>query len=93
VLWGVTSDAQSRDVRAAVSRHTGIESIFVTPHDFDAMRKAVQANTFLSDLDSKNSITKEFEAIAKMIYQNLNLQSKTKLGNSKPKWNLLKRTA
>jgi len=93
VLWGVTGDAQSRDVRAAVSRHTGIESVFVTPHDFDAMRKAVQLNTFISDIDPKNSITKAFEAIAKMIYQNLNAKSETQLRNSKPKWNPLKRAA
>lgn len=93
VLWGVTSDAQRKEVRAAVSRHTGIESIFETSYDFDAMRKAVSQNTFISNLDSKNSIAKEFESISKMLSQNLELQSQFKLRTQKPKRNLLKRAA
>lgn len=93
LLWGVTSDSQRKDIRAAVSRHTGIESIFETPHDFDAMRKAVQQNTFIGSLDSKNSITKEFESISKIIHQNLDLQSKTNNRNQKPKRISLKRAA
>jgi hypothetical protein len=92
LLWGVATDSQSKDVRAAVSRHTGIESIFETVHDFQVMRDALQQNTFVSKLDAKNSITKEFEVIANMIYQNLELQNKTPL-RSKPKRSLLKRAA
>jgi hypothetical protein len=49
VLWGVTSEAQSKDLRAAVSRHTGIESIFETIHDFQVMRDALQQNTFVGN--------------------------------------------
>ena len=92
LLWGVVSDSQSKDVRAAVSRHTGIESIFETSYDFEIMRNAVKNSGFVSKLDSKNSISKEFELIAKMIYQNLEMQNKTPL-QSKPKRSLLKRAA
>lgn len=93
LLWGVTSDSQSKDVRAAVSRHTGIESMFHTPYDFDAMRKAVQQSTFIGSLDSKNSIAKEFESISKIIHQNFDLQSKTNNRNQKSKRISLKRAA
>lgn len=92
LLWGVVSDSQSKDVRSAVSRHTGIESIFETSYDFEIMRKAVKNSGFVSKLDSKNSISKEFELIATMIYQNLEMQNKTPL-QSKPKRSLLKRAA
>jgi MinD-like ATPase involved in chromosome partitioning or flagellar assembly len=92
LLWGVVNESQSKDVRAAVSRHTGIESIFETIHDFQTMRDALQQNTFVGKLDSKNAITKEFEAIASLIHRNLELQNKTPL-RSKPKWSLLKRAA
>jgi hypothetical protein len=92
LLWGVATDSQSKDVRAAVSRHTGIESIFETACDFEVTRNALQQNTFVSKLDAKNAITKEFEAIAKMIYQNMELHNKTPL-RSKPKRSLLKRAA
>lgn len=92
LLWGVATDSQSKDVRAAVSRHTGIESIFETAYDFEITRNALLQNTFVSKLDAKHSITKEFEAIANMIYQNLELQNKTPL-RAKPKRSLLKRAA
>jgi MinD-like ATPase involved in chromosome partitioning or flagellar assembly len=92
LLWGVVNESQSKDVRAAVSRHTGIESIFETAHDFQVMREALQQNTFVGKLESKNAITKEFEAIASLIYRNLELQNKTPL-RSKPKRSLLKRAA
>jgi Flp pilus assembly CpaE family ATPase len=92
LLWGVVTDSQSKDVRAAVSRHTGIESIFETAYDFEVTRNALAQNTFVSKLEAKNSITKEFEAIANMIYRNLELQNKTPL-RSKPKRSLLKRAA
>jgi MinD-like ATPase involved in chromosome partitioning or flagellar assembly len=92
LLWGVVNESQSKDVRAAVSRHTGIESIFETIHDFQTMRDALKQNTFVGKLDSKNAITKEFEAIARLIYRNLELQNKTPL-QSKPKRSLLKRAA
>jgi MinD-like ATPase involved in chromosome partitioning or flagellar assembly len=92
LLWGVVNESQSKDVRAAVSRHTGIESIFETAHDFQVMRDALQQNTFVSKLESKNAIAKEFEAIASLIYRNLELQNKTPL-RSKPKRSLLKRAA
>jgi len=92
LLWGVVNDAQSKDVRAAVSRHTGIESIFETSYDFDIARKALQHRSFVSKLDSKNVIAKEFEAIATMIHKHLEQQNKTPL-QSKPKRSLLKRAA
>jgi MinD-like ATPase involved in chromosome partitioning or flagellar assembly len=93
LLWGVTSDAQSKDVRAAVSRHTGITSIFETSHDFEVTRKALNQNTFIGKLDPKNSITKEFESISQMIYRNLDLQNQTQIQTRKPRRNLLKRAA
>ena len=92
LLWGALNEAQSKDVRAAVSRHTGIESIFETAYDFEVMRDALQQNTFVGKLESKNAITREFEAIASLIYRNLELQNKTPL-RSKPKRSLLKRAA
>jgi MinD-like ATPase involved in chromosome partitioning or flagellar assembly len=92
VLWGVTSEAQSKDVRTAVSRHTGIESIFETDYDFELTRKALSQNTFVGKFDSKHEISKTFEAISNLIMQNVELQSKTPL-RSKPKRSLLKRAA
>jgi MinD-like ATPase involved in chromosome partitioning or flagellar assembly len=92
VLWGVTSEAQSKDVRVAVSRHTGIESIFETDYDFELTRKALSQNTFVGKLDSKHEISKTFETISNLIIQNVELQSKTPL-RSKPKRSLLKRAA
>lgn len=93
LLWGVTSEAQSKDVRAAVSRHTGIESIYETAHDFEITRKALTHNTFVSKLDSKHAISKEFEAIAKQIYLSLDLQVEAQIIPQKSKRNLLKRAA
>ena len=92
LLWGIVNDAQSKDVRAAVSRHTGIESIFETSYDFEITRKALQHGSFVSKLDSKNVIAKEFEAIATMIHKDLEDQNKTPL-QLKPKRSLLKRAA
>jgi MinD-like ATPase involved in chromosome partitioning or flagellar assembly len=92
LLWGVVNESQSKDVRSAVSRHTGIESIFETAHDFQVMRDALQQNTFVSKLESKNAIAKEFKAIASLIYRNLELQNKTPL-RLQPKRSLLKRAA
>lgn len=92
LLWGVTSEAHSKDIRAAVSRHTGIESIFETAFDFEATRKSLQNNTVIGYLEPKHAIAKEFEAIAKLIYQRVELQNKTPL-RSKPKRSLLKRAA
>jgi hypothetical protein len=93
LLWGVTSEAQSKDVRAAVSRHTGIESIYETAHDFEITRKALKQNTFVSKLDSKHAISKEFETIAKQIYLSLDLQIKAQSIPQKSKRYLLKRAA
>ena len=92
LLWGVVNDSQSKDIRSAVSRHTGIESIFETAYDFEITRKALQQNKFISKLDSKNLISKEFELIATMISQNPAMQNKTPL-RLKPKRSLLKRAA
>lgn len=83
LLWGITSEAQSKDVRAAVSRHTGIESIFDTAYDFGITRKALERNRFIGELDSKNSITKEFEQLAKLINQNHEVQGVARIQKSK----------
>jgi MinD-like ATPase involved in chromosome partitioning or flagellar assembly len=91
LLWGITSRAQGKDVRSAVSRHTGIESIFETSYDFEVMRKALHQNTFVGELDSRHAISKEFESLAKMIYQNLELKRETHV--QKPRRALLKRAA
>jgi MinD-like ATPase involved in chromosome partitioning or flagellar assembly len=92
LLWGVTSESQSKDVRAAVSRHTGIESIFESAYDFEVTRKSLHNNTFVSQLEPKHAIAKEFEALAKRIYQNVEVQNKTPL-RSKPMRSLFKRAA
>lgn len=93
VLWGVTSDSQNKDVRSAISRHTGIESIYATEYDFDIMRKVLAKNTFIGCIDSKNSIAKEFESLSKMLYQRKVLQSQAKIRVQKSRRNLLKRAA
>jgi len=93
VLWGVTSDSQRKEVRAAVSRHTGIESIFETAYDFDVMRKALAKNTFVGFIDSKNSIAKEFESLSKLLYQRLELHGKSINHAQKIKRSSLKRVA
>ena len=92
LLWGVTSESQSKDIRAAVSRHTGIESIFETAYDFEVTRKSLQQSTVIGCLEPKHAIAKEFEAIAKLIYQSVELQNKTPL-RSKPMRSLFKRAA
>lgn len=92
VLWGLTGNAQSKNVRGAVSRHTGIESIFEISNDFDATQKALQHNTFVGSQDSKHAISKEFQELAKVIQQKHELHSKTPL-RLKPKRSLLKRAA
>jgi MinD-like ATPase involved in chromosome partitioning or flagellar assembly len=92
LLWGLTGTLQSKNVRDAVSRHTGIESIFETTYDFDVTQKALQQNTFVSSIDSKHSIAREFEELSNVIFQKLELQSKTPL-RLKPKRSLLKRAA
>jgi len=93
VLWGVTNESQRKEIRAAVSRHTGIESIFETTYDFEITRKALQKNTFVSNLNSKHVIAKEFEILSKVLYQNLELQSLAKFRVQKLRRNLLKRAA
>jgi MinD-like ATPase involved in chromosome partitioning or flagellar assembly len=93
VLWGVTSESERNDIRAAVSRHTGIESIFETTYDFEITRQALNKNTFISNLNPKHSITKEFESLSKMLYQNLDLQNFAKVSTQKPRRSLLKRAA
>ena len=92
LLWGLTGRLQSKNVRDAVSRHTGIESIFETTYDFDVTQKALQQNSFVSSIDSKHPIATEFEELSKVIFQRLELQSKTPL-RLKPKRSLLKRAA
>lgn len=93
LLWGVSSEAHSKDVRTAVSRHTGIASIFDTSHNFEITSKALKQNTFISKLDPKNEVTKDFESISKLIYQDLNIQSQTQMSSRKPIRSLLKRAA
>jgi Flp pilus assembly CpaE family ATPase len=93
LLWGITSQAQSKDVRSAVTRHTGLESIFETEYDFNTLRKALEQNTFVGKLDAKNSITKEFESIASPIFQNLAAKSRSQSATTRTRRNLLKRVA
>jgi len=93
LLWGVTNESEIKDMRAAVSRHTGIESIFETAYDFEITRKALAKTTFISKLDSKNSIAKEFERISRMIYGNLNLQSQIQVSAPRQRRSLIRRAA
>jgi Flp pilus assembly CpaE family ATPase len=92
LLWGVVNESQSKDVKAAVSRHTGIESIFETTYDFEVTREALRQSSFIGKLDSKNAIAKQFEEMSRLIQRNLEVQSKTPL-QLKPKRSLLKRAA
>ena len=93
LLWGVTSEAHRKDVKAAVSRHTGIASIFDTSHNFEITSKALKQNTFISKLDPKTEVTKEFESISKIIYQDLDIQIPIQISSRKPIRSLLKRAA
>lgn len=91
LLWGVTSQAQSKDVRAAVSRHTGLESIYETQYDFQAMQKALAQCTFVGRLDAKHAIAKEFELLATTIFKSVEVQKQS--FTVKTRRNLLKRVA
>ena len=91
LLWGVTSEAHGKDVRLAVSRHTGIESIYESAYDFEIMSKAVRQSTFVGALERKNSISRTFESMAQMIYQELEIENITRF--QKPRRGFLKRAA
>lgn len=93
LLWGVMNDSDSKDIRAAVSRHTGIESIFETAYDFELTRKALAKTSFISKLDSKSAIAKEFERISKMLYEDLNLQSQIQVRTPRSRRSLIRRAA
>jgi hypothetical protein len=91
LLWGVTSQAQSKDVRAAVSRHTGLESIYETQYDFQAMQKALAQNTFVGKIEAKHAIAKEFEFLATTIFKSVEVQKQS--FTLKTRRNLLNRVA
>jgi hypothetical protein len=67
LLWGITSEAQARDIKSAVSRHTGIESVTCIGLDWELSRQALQRTTFMSALNPRSEISLQYQGLAKLI--------------------------
>ena len=67
LLWGITSEAQARDIKSAVSRHTGIESVTCIGLDWELSRQALQRTTFMSDINPRSEISLQYQGLAKLI--------------------------
>jgi MinD-like ATPase involved in chromosome partitioning or flagellar assembly len=87
LLWGIMNEAQARDIKNAVTRHTGIESVSCIDLDWDLSRKALQQTTFMSALNPRSEVSVQYQGLAKLIATDLKL-SQT-LGSVTP---LTKRT-
>jgi MinD-like ATPase involved in chromosome partitioning or flagellar assembly len=87
LLWGIMNEAQARDIKNAVTRHTGIESVSCIDLDWELSRKALQQTTFMSALNPRSEVSVQYQGLAKLIATDLKL-SQT-LGSVTP---LTKRT-
>lgn len=67
LLWGITDEAQARDIKSAVSRHTGIESVTCIGFDWELSRQALQRTTFMSAIDPRSEISLQYQGLAKLI--------------------------
>lgn len=67
LLWGVTNESQVRDVKNAVTRHTGIESVTCIAHDWELSRKALQHTTFMGELNPRGETSLAYQGLAKLI--------------------------
>ena len=67
LLWGITSEAQAREIKSAVSRHTGIESVTCIGLDWELSRQALQRTTFMSDINPRSEISLQYQGLAKLI--------------------------
>lgn len=67
LLWGITSEAQARDIKNAVSRHTGIESVTYIGLDWELSRQALQRSTFMSAINPRSEISLQYQGLAKLI--------------------------
>lgn len=67
LLWGITSEAQARDIKSAVSRHTGIESVTCIGLDWELSRQALQQTTFMSAINPRSEISLQYQGLAKLI--------------------------
>ena len=67
LLWGITNEAQARDIKSAVSRHTGIESVTCIGLDWELSRQALQRTTFMSALNPRSEISLQYQGLAKLI--------------------------
>ena len=67
LLWGITNEAQARDIKSAVSRHTGIESVTCIGLDWELSRQALQRTTFMSAINPRSEISLQYQGLAKLI--------------------------
>jgi MinD-like ATPase involved in chromosome partitioning or flagellar assembly len=67
LLWGIMNEAQARDIKNAVTRHTGIESVSCIDLDWDLSRKALQQTTFMSALNPRSEVSVQYQGLAKLI--------------------------
>ena len=67
LLWGITSEAQARDIKSAVSRHTGIESVTCIGLDWELSRQALERTTFMSAINPRSEISLQYQGLAKLI--------------------------
>ena len=67
LLWGVMDESHARDLRNAVTRHTGIESVTCIDLDWELSRKALQQTTFMSGINPRGEISLQYQALAKVI--------------------------
>ncbi|GEM_PF-1055489 len=67
LLWGIMNEAQARDIKNAVTRHTGIESVSCIDLDWELSRKALQQTTFMSALNPRSEVSVQYQGLAKLI--------------------------
>ena len=67
LLWGITNEAQARDIKSAVSRHTGIESVTCIGLDWELSRQALERTTFMSAINPRSEISLQYQGLAKLI--------------------------
>lgn len=67
LLWGIMNEAQARDLKNAVTRHTGIESVTCIDLDWELSRKALHQTTFISALNPRSEVAVQYQGLAKLI--------------------------
>jgi len=67
LLWGITNESQACDVKNAVTRHTGIESVTCIALDWELSRKALHHTTFMGELNPRGEVSLAYQELAKLI--------------------------